>query len=116
VIIFEVESSFLVPGVQTGDELAGTDAVADLHRALDQLAVDAEGLAELGLGLHGAGQHDAAAVGATGDRERAQQANLGRRRRRLALAYGEQRRRDPSERRADDGPEVAVARPGRTPR
>ena len=48
----------LVVRVEPRDELTGPHGVADVHRPLDEPAVDTKGLVDLSFGLDGAGQRD----------------------------------------------------------
>jgi hypothetical protein len=88
-----LQAALLVLRVQSGDQLARLDVVADIHRAFDQPPVDAERLVDLGLRLHRASQRHRAAGGALVDGHRAHRADLGGGLLHLALAGTQQGQR-----------------------
>jgi hypothetical protein len=71
-----LHGTLLVFGIEAGEQLPGPDGVAHADGALDQPAVDAEGLVDLGLRLHRAGQRDHAGIVAGLDRDGSHGADL----------------------------------------
>jgi hypothetical protein len=91
-----LHAAFLVLRIQTCDQLAGPDGVTNVDGALDQAAVDAEGLVDLGLRLHRAGHGHRAAGRSLLNDDGTHRADLRSRRLDISLAGGQQGQ--PSER------------------